>query len=478
MKNLRKIVSLLLCVCMLLGMTALAEEAAPAAETVETAEAAAPVELAADDLLATVNGEQLTWGDVESIYNTLLTQYSSYYDVTAPENVELFRAIAMDNAIVEMLLMQKAVEFGLAELTAEEIAALEATALADWEGGIQNYLDYIYPEYATEATEEQLTAAREEAIAYYNANGYSPESLTDNYKRYSVMDKVQAMMLQDVTVTDEEVEELYQSLVAADKELYENDIAAYVAYNNQVDMMAYYAMMYGSASEMDYAWYRPEGFRAVKHILLPVDETLMAAYTDLQARFEEQQSDAAAAAEETTEEAAAETEPSEPVTAEQVNEAKAAVLASLADKIDEIMQKVNEGVDFDELIATYGVDAEGNPSDPGMANEPTKTTGYEVSAASSNYVPEFVEASMSIAEVGGVSAPYLSDYGIHIVKYIGDVPGGPIEMTDAQREAKRASLLYTKQNEKYVSTMESWLAESAIEYTGVVIDVNTLQAAQ
>lgn len=471
MKNLRKLVSLLLCVCMLLGMTALAEEAAAPAEETAVVEVA---ELAPEAVLATVNGEELTWADVEPIYENLATQYASYYDLNQPENVELFRALAMDNAIVETLLMQKAVEFGLAELSAEEIAALEATAQADWEGGIQNYLDYIYPDFGEETTEEEIAAAREEAIAYYNANGYSPESLSENYKRYAVMDKVQSMMLQDVTVTDEEIEALYQSLVAADKELYENDIAAYVAYNQQVDMMAYYAMMYGSASEMDYAWYKPEGFRAVKHILLPVDEALMAAYTDLQARYEEQQSDAAVAetAEETTEEAA------EPVTAEQVNAAKAAALASLAEKIDEIMQKVNEGVDFDELIATYGVDADGNPSDPGMANEPTKTTGYEVCAASSNYVPEFVEASMSIAEVGGVSAPYLSDFGVHIVKYIGDVAGGPIEMTDAQREAKRASLLYTKQNELYVTTMEGWLAESAIEYTGVVTDVNTLQAAQ
>ena len=470
MKNLKRLVSLLLCVCMLLGMTALAEEAVPAEETT-----AAPVELAADTLLVTVNGEQLTWADVEPIYTSLSSQYASYYDFSTAEVVDFFRAAALESAIVEALLLQKSVEFGLSELTEEEKASLEALALSDWESGIQSYLEYMYPE----GTEEELAAAREEAIAYYNENGYSPESLKLRYERYTVMEKVQNLLLQDVTVTDEEVEALYQSLVENDKALYENDIAAYVDYNNQVDMMAYYAMMYGSVSEMDYAWYRPAGFRAVKHILLPVDETLMATYTDLQARYDEQQSDAAAAeeaAEATAEEAAEEAaEPAEPVTPEMINEAKAAVLASLADKIDEINQKIAEGVDFDELIATYGVDADGNPSDPGMANEPTKTTGYEVSAASSNYVPEFVEASMSIAEVGGVSAPYLSDYGIHIVKYIADIPAGPIEMTDAQREAKRASLLSTKQNEQYTAAVESWINESVIEYTGVFADVNSLQ---
>lgn len=467
MKNLKRLVSLLLCVCMLLGMTALAEEAVPAEETVLP-------ELAADTLLATVNGEELNWAQVERLYRSLETQYASYYDFTNPSVVSFFRSASLESAIVETLLMQKSVELGMS-LTEEESAALEATALADWEGAIQNYLDYMHPEFTEETTEEERAAAREEAIAYYNGNGYDPEILTADYKRYAAMENVQNMIVQDVTVTDEEVEALYQSLVEADKALYENDIAAYVDYNNQVDMMAYYAMMYGSASEMDYAWYRPAGFRAVKHILLPVDETLMATYTDLQARYEEQQSDAAAAeatADEAAEEAA---EPAEPVTPEMINEAKAAVLASLADKIDEINQKIAEGVDFDELIATYGVDADGNPSDPGMANEPTKTTGYEVSAASSNYVPEFVEASMSIAELGGVSAPYLSDYGIHIVKYIADIPAGPIEMTDAQREAKRVSLLNTKMNEQYVATVEGWMAESTIEYTGAVPHVEELQ---
>ncbi len=468
MKNLRKILSLLLCACMLLGMTAMAETAEPAPET------AAPAELTADTLLATVNGEALTWGTVEMLYNNLVAQYGSYYDLTLAENVELFRAVAMENAITEMLLMQKAVEFGLSELTAEEIAALEETANADWEGGIQNYLDYMYPDYTEETSAEEIAAAREEAIAYYNGNGYSPETLVANYKRYAVMDKVQNLLLQDVTVTDEEVEELYQSLVAADKEKYENDIAAYVDYNNQVDMMAYYAMMYGSYSEMDYAWYKPEGFRAVKHILLPVDETLMAAYTDLQARYEEQVSAEEAAADAAAEETETAEAPVEPVTAEQVTAAKANVLASLADKIDEINQKIADGADFDELIAAYGVDADGNPSDPGMASEPYMTSGYEVCAASSNYVPEFVEAAMSIAELSGVSAPYLSDYGVHIVKYIADVPGGPVEMTAEQREAKRASLLNTKQNELYTATVEGWMTDSAIEYTGAVTEVNAL----
>ena len=458
MKNLRKIVALIMCLCMMLGITAVAEEAAVTEIP----------ELAADTVVATLNGQNLLWSDVKANYDSLVSQYSGYYDMADPANVELFRAVALENTVVEKMLGQKAVEMGLSELSAEEIAEAETAAQTDWSSAIDNYLAYYYPDLTAESAEADIAAANAEAEKYFNDGGFNLEVLTAEYKKYMVMDKVQRVMLQDVAVTDEDVEAYYQELVAADKALYENDVAAYMAYNSQVDMMAMYASMYGTPSDMDYAWYKPEGFRAVRHILLPVEEELMNTYTDLQARFEEQQTE--------TEPAEGEVETTEaPVTAEQVNEAKAAIFASLADKIEEINQKHVEGVDFDELINTYGVDANGNPSDPGMASNPY----YEVCAASDTvYVKEFVEASMSIPEVGGISAPYLSSFGVHIVKYLHDIPGGPVEMTAAQRQAKYAELLSVKQNEVYTAQVETWLTEATVSYTGAITTLETLEAAE
>ena len=455
MKNLRKLVAMLMCLCMMLGMTAVAEEAAVTEIP----------ELTADTVVASLNGQDLLWSAVEPAYNTLVSQYSSYYDMADPANVELFRAVALENAIVEAILTQKAAEMGMSELSAEEITQAETAAQTDWSAAIDNYLAYYYPDLTAESAEADIAAAEAEAEQYYNEGGYDLDVLTAEYKKYMVLEKLQNVMIQDAAVTDEEVEAYYQQLVAADKELYENDVAAYMAYNSQVDMMAMYAAMYGSANDMDYAWYKPEGFRAVRHILLPVDEELMNTYTDLQARFEEQQT-----------ETESETETTEaPVTAEQVNEAKAAIFASLADKIEEINQKYVEGVDFDELITTYGVNADGTASDPGMTSNPY----YEVCAASDTvYVAEFVEAAMSIPEVGGISAPYLSSFGIHIVKYLHDIPGGPVEMTDAQRQAKYEELLYSKQNDLYSAQVEAWLTEASLQYTGAIIDLATLEAAE
>ena len=479
MTTIRKTVALLLCLCMLWGTAALAEDAAATTDA-----AAAVTELNDSDVLASVNGEEVSWEDVKSLYSSLVAQYGSAYDLTQQANVDLFRAVALENRLTEALMEQKADEFGVGELTDEEIAAIEADADANWETALADYQAYFYPDLTEESSEEEKAAAQEEALNYYKDQGYTLESLREEYKRYTIINKIADIMVQDATVTDQEVEDLYQSLVEADKELYENDIAAYESYNSYVDQMAMYAALYGTSSNLDHAWYKPDGFRAVKHILLPVDSELMTAYTDLQARWEEQQ-EAAAAAEESDGETAEATdadeataEPTatpEPVTEDQVNAAKAAIFDSLADTIDEINQKIAEGADFDELIATYGVNEDGTASDPGMTTEPYMTSGYEVCSASTAYVPEFVEAAMSIDSVGGVSAPYLSSYGVHIVKYIGDVEGGPIPMTDEQREAKRQSLLASKQNELYASTLESWLAEADITYTGVTPSIAELE---
>ena len=460
MKKLQKLLSVLLCLCMMAGAAAFAEEA----------EVSAVTEIAADSVLVTVNGEDVTWSDVRVAYEALASQYSSYYDLSQQENVDLFRAVALENIILEVLMSQKAVEFGVNELSAEEIAAVEETAATEWENAVAQYIAYNRTDITEESSDEDKAAARAEAEAYYEeTTGFTGESLKEDYKRYEILLKVQDLMVQDAVVTDEEIDALYQAQLAEDQELYGNDLAAYMEYEANAQMMAYYAAMYGTESEYDKLWYKPDGFRAVKHILLPVDEALMSAYTDLQARLEEQKS---------AEEPAEGEDAAEPVTEEMVNEAKAAIFESLADKIDEINQKVAAGEDFDALIAEYGVDAEGNPSDPGMVSGDSAVNGYEVCEYSSSiYVTEFVDAAMSLEKVGDVSAPYLSSFGIHIVKYIADIPGGPVEMTEAERESKRAELLYEKQNELYNTALENWLAEAEITYTGVVPSYAELEAA-
>lgn len=461
MKKLAKILALLLCACLLIGSVALAEET----------EAVSIPRPAADEVIARLGDKDVLWSDAD-YYFSLYESYG-YIDATNDLDVQWWKAKSMENALDLAIMENKAEEFGFYPLSDEEAAVVDAELETDWEAALSNYVAYYYPDLTDESSDEDKAAANAAAEQYYAEMGYTRESLKADYYRSSALTKLQDMMLQDATVTDEEIDTAYQAQIESDKAMYENDLQAYAEYEAQVQYSQMLAA-YGYGTALESSTYRPAGFRGVKHILLPVDETLMSTYTDLQARFEEQQSAVEG------EEAAAEEgeETAEPVTEEQVNAAKAAIFDSLADTIDEINQKIADGADFDELIATYGVDADGNASDPGMTSEPYKTNGYDVCQFSTEYVPEFVEAAMSIESLGGVSAPYLSDYGIHIVKYVRDVPAGAIELTDEARESRRAELLAEKQQELYSSIMNTWRQEAAIEYTGVIPTVAEAEAAE
>ena len=471
MKKFVKLLSLLLCVSLLFG-AALAEET-------ETAVA----QPADDAVIARLNGKDVTWGDASYYFNLYISY--GYVDTANDLDVEWWKAKSMENAIDAAILMSKAEEFGFYPLSEEEAATVDAQLEGDWEAAMQSYISSNYPDLTDDSTDEEKAEANAAAEKYFADLGYTMETLREDYHKSNALNKLQEMMLQDATVTDEEIDEAYQTLVEQDKALYENDLKAYCDYQSQVQYSQMLAA-YGYGTAMDAAAYRPAGFRGVKHILLPVDETLMTTYTDLQARYEEQENASEEAAAETTDaetaaEESADATPAptaEPVTEEQVNEAKAAIFASLADKIDEINQKIADGADFDELIATYAVDAEGNATDPGMNSEPYKTNGYEVCEFSTDYVPEFVEAAMSIDTLGGVSAPYLSDYGVHIVKYVRDVPAGPIELSDADRETRRSELLSEKQRVLYNNVMTGWREEATIEYTGEVPTVAEVEAKE
>ncbi len=206
----------------------------------------------------------------------------------------------------------------------------------------------------------------------------------------------------------------------------------------------------------------------------------MTTYTDLQAQLEEQMEeessadttdDTAAADDTAATDDTADTEAK--VTEADVDTAKADILASVADKTTEIYDKINQGEDFDALIAEYGVDADGNATDPGMTSG-DYPDGYEVSLASTSFVPEFVEAAFSIDEVGGVSAPYVSDYGVHIVKYVGDVPSGPVDLTDELKASISADLLSTKT----AAAMDAWQTAADIQYTGLIKSYAQIQSEE
>ena len=429
----------------------------------ESAETADPV------LLVTVNGEEITDqnADLLELVNYYSSYYSSYgYDISDPSLQTIFKGTGLDWAIESALYRQKAAQLGLSSLSEEEQTALEAAGREEWEASVSEFVEEM-GNLTEESTEEEKAAARVDALAYIESQyGYTEDSYVqeyvDSYAQTELRKKIAEAEIGEITVSEQEIIDHFHEMVEADKETYEGNVFMYEYYTNYMGETSYYI---------------PEGYRGITHILLDVDPDLMNTYTDLSARFEEQQASAGEeegtgeASEETIEEGTGETaeeaieegaeeavEAVETVTQEMVDAAKQAILDSVQPTVDEIMNKFNAGTPFSELVEAYG-------TDPGMQVEPSRSQGYMVHADSVLWDPAFIAGAMSLEKIGDVSAPVLGTYGVHILFYLRDVPAGAVDMTEEIRSTLSEELLAEKEADANSEMVDRWIAEADIQYT-------------
>lgn len=440
MKKISRLLALVLALmlCTASVCTALADEATTT-DTTETA-TTSPT-----DVMATVNGEPVLRETVENIASNLSYTYSQYgYDTTTDENAKFINQLALDYAIQYALMDQKAAEWGLDQFTDEEMETLKASNAESWNSLVDSYVSY-YGNLTDESTDEEKLAAKTSALAALEAMGYTEDVMMQSTLEEERYNRVRDKMVENVEVTDDEVQTAFDTQVESDKASYEGNVAYY----------EYMTQYYGQTS-----YYVPEGYRGITHILLTVDDDLLQNYEDLAAKLEEQEE---AEDTDTTEATATDvTEETEtPVTQADVDAAYQAILDSVQPTIDEINQKLADGASFADLIAEYG-------ADPGMQSEPYMSEGYSVHQDSVIWDAAFVKAAFSVEKVGDVSEPVVGSYGVHIVYYLRDVPSGAVELTDDIKEDLKSTLLSEKENEAFASTMQLWRDASKIEYTAEI----------
>lgn len=444
MKMMKRLLLALVLVVLCCALAACQKEAQPTPTAIPEAQAAADVQPAGnpDDVMLTVGDYKLTRAKYESYLATLKDYYGNYgYDVSDPELQAMLKQFALQTGVEYAVMDQKLAELGLT-LTEEEKAAAVEDAKADWNATVEDGLAYYG--LTSETSEEERANLMVTVLAELESKGYTEESYQEDAVMYAGYDKLFAHMTKDITVTDEEVVEYYNNLVEGDKALYENDAANY----EQVQYMNQLYVMYGMADYATGVYYKPAGYRLVTHILLGVDESLLTAYTDLQAAYEEQQNAAEEGGEAT----------GTPVTAEEVENARLAILASVQPTVDEINQKLADGATFAELIPQY-------TTDPGMMDEASIAAGYEVHMDSVNWVIPFRDQAFTVDTIGAVTAPVVTDYGVHIIQYVADVPGGPVELTDELRASFKADLLADAQNNAYYAAIDEWINAATVVYS-------------
>ena len=385
------------------------------------------------DILVTFDGQGITAAEVKDalanlVANGYVTDETDY-------------ATAIDYLLQDKILQAKISELGLDRFTDEELEALKADAQSQWQQAIDSYVSYFLSEDTDEAREQ----ARKDAVDYYGAYGYTEETLFDSVKNAAAYDKLEEKILEgkNYKPTEEEIRAVFEEYAAMDKEQYEGNVYMYEMYKSH----------YGVES-----WYRPEGYRGIIHILLSVNEELLNAYQTAQAAFEDSVTEEAPEGDEALKTAR--------------DEAKEAVIASRQAEIDDIYARLAQGEDFAALIAQYG-------EDPGMTDAAQLAAGYEVHQDSVIWDPVFTAGAFSekMRQPGDTSDPVVGSYGIHILHYLRDIPGGIIEMTDEISAEIEQYLENQSMNSIYAEAIEAWTGEHEIVRDQNAIDALTAQAA-
>lgn len=382
-----------------------------------------------DDVLATVNAVPVTRAAYQAYLETLQDVYASYgYDVTDPTIAAVLSQMALEQ-VIEYAVLDSVIAANDLYMTDEELADAAQIAREDFYLQVDQIVDQ-YGEYglADISTEEGRAAVMLEVLSQLEAMGTTEAAYIAEAQRYAAYDKVYAWATADVTVSEEKVRAHYDSLVEADRIAYANDVAAYEAMQDNNEM----ALMFGMTDYYVDLYYVPEGYRVVTHILLEADDDALAAYTALNGT---PGSDAG-----------------------EVEEARNAVLASVQPKVDEINARIAAGESFNALIPEYTID-------PGMKDEAAIAAGYQLHPQSTGWVTPFRDAAFTVDNIGDVTAPVVTDYGVHLICYVADVPGGPVPYTDDVRALLTEALLAPQKNAVYDAALQDWMAEAVIYYS-------------
>lgn len=341
-------------------------------------------------VLLSYDGEEYTVSDIDQV---LLNMNQQGYTVSIAD----YQA-AVDYLTYQLTVKAEIKKLGLDQFTDEQMAEIKAEAYADgldyWNSDIESYVRYN----STGEEGEDLDALRKTADEILRANGYTPESIGEMYiedvSNQKSSDALFAIYLDGVELpepTEAEILDVYDQVVEQDKTYINGSVVVYEVYQ-QAD----YGLLY-----------RPAGYRSILHILLSVDKGLLNAYN---AALDSYQNGAGA-------------------TKQDVEEAKAAVLASRQGTIDDIYSRLEKGESFESLIELYG-------EDPGMEGENALANGYAVHEESIMYDQAFTDGAFNskLSKPGDYGDPIVTSYGIHILYYLRDIPEGAEPMTDEMRQ--------------------------------------------
>ena len=264
-----------------------------------------------------------------------------------------------------------------------------------------------------------------------------------------VVDSLVTASTKGGSLTEDDIQSYYDTLVESQKSDYANDVT-YNSDRNGGELIVY----------------NPEGYRAVKQVLIKFDDDQSTRYSELTSTLSTLNDELEAAttpAEEAADDTAdtaetVESRPVEDIVADiaEINGELDALYAELMPEVNEVIDAFNAGTTIQDLIDQYN-------DDPGMQQEPTVSQGYAVSETSTTWDPSFTAGAMSIAEPGQLSDPIQGSYGIYIIYYDHDIVSGPVAL-DEVRDSIAQIVESNLKSDAYSAALTDWMAEADPQY--------------
>ncbi len=365
-------------------------------------------EIDKDKIIASVAGHDdlnITFGEFyrEYRYYLLSSGISDDFSDEQKAACEETRSSIITYLEFEKIFLKVAEELGIgaSSLTDEENKTISENAAQTIENMCMQYSSKASEQLGEGATQTELEALElkllEDALGEC---GLSTEIFHTWERNSYIQSKLFEKITENISVTEEQVDEMFAKYVELAKAAYAESPASY-------ESNAAYTSVYV-----------PEGTRLASQIILLFDEETRTAIN--QARAD-----------------------GNAVEADRLRSEAYENNAELRQKTDDIANLIKSGNSFEELQETYNQDGSNDP--------------YAVVPGSQRFVSEFVDGIFGIDAVGGVSEPIVSDFGVHFIKYAGDAELSDEDITAIRSEM--SSYLHDKEaenieNDKY----NEWLS--------------------
>ena len=342
-----------------------------------------------------INGEEIR----RSLYDSALTNALAEVDPADTVAVQEVKDNLKDQIIRQTVVSQ----YYLESATDEEKAEIEEEVEQAYQQQIVQYVMAMAQQGmipATMSEEESKTMAESTLKDSMESQGLSIDLLKEDYRTSATYQRAVQKVKEEISVSDEDAKAWYDEQLLAQRTEFATNPYSFDQAMNMDPPMALTA---------------PAGYGYVKQVLIQLSNTekekvqtlqqeLMSLSTALSQNIVALSPDMTKRAELETEIAAKKTE----------------ILAqydSIRAAAEDVLNKAKAGENFDQLIETYG-------DDEGMKMEPTKTKGYLVGPGSMDWATEFRDAGLKLTNVGDISDLAYTQFGIHIIKKISEIPEG------------------------------------------------------